>query len=451
MLDPKTLSITIAFGNLLFAALASLYLASLPTRNRPLEIWRWAKAITAFGYLINLARTSLPFVPVVLGNQIQIVGFSLELAAYLMLVGRGHQVSRLGVAALLAIAALAVIQLSGAGSPIRLIFFSLCVSALLATMGIVLLSLRHNNPLARAISLFDLVGSLVMLVRAGYGFFLEPLLQFDPQAVNLAVYVFAFLLLIINGFGFLLLSKQDDDRKLQEALDKLTLKEAEQRRFIAMFSHEVRSPLAVIDATSQLLAAQHGLGDDMQRLIARIRRGASRLANFFDNSLTEDRVDSGKLTPQMVECDLAALAIWAGETGAILSEQHRVVVEVEPSLPLLIADQTLLRIILTNLISNAIKYSPAGTEIHLRFGRAGDNCRIEVADRGPGIPVDEMTVIFERYRRGRGAERVPGAGLGLSVVSDIIELHHGHIEVRNLPSGGASFIVSIPFRSESLA
>jgi signal transduction histidine kinase len=291
----------------------------------------------------------------------------------------------------------------------------------------------------------DMVVAILLFARVLQGLFVTYLPAFDSNPVQIALYFSALVLLFVNGFGFLLLAKQDDDRKLWQALDDLTLKEAEQGRFIAMLSHEVRSPLAVIDATAQLLNVKLQEDDAAQPLIKRIRRGTARLANFFDNSLTEDRIDSGKFIVQKEACDIATLADWARETGIMLSEQHLITLEVETELPPLEADPALLHILLTNLISNAVKYAPAGTKISLRFGRTGDRCRIEVADQGPGIPADELLVIFERYRRGRGAERKPGAGLGLSVAKHVIELHNGTIEVRNLAGGGTCFSFVIPF------
>ena len=237
--------------------------------------------------------------------------------------------------------------------------------------------------------------------------------------------------------------------RLRLALDEVTHHEDEQRQFISMLSHEVRSPLAVIDTTAQLLTIT--LEDDhtAHPLVARVRRGVARLTNFLDNCLTQDRVDSKNFALNSAPIRVAELASWAEETAELMSDQHLFTLELESSLPPLQGDQTLLRVLLTNLLSNAAKYSPPGTLITLRCSRHQNKLRMQVADHGPGIVEDEKELIFLRYRRGRHAEHRPGAGLGLSVVKRIAELHGGHVSVANAPGAGATFTVELPFTASA--
>ena len=444
-LDAKNVATFLAFGNFLFAFVVSIYIANLREPNSALNVWRWAKLTQAIGGVLNLTRSLTPALPFALGNQFQIVGYGMELVAYFLLLNHRHAIRPVVAAIVLAVVALGVASAVSESPNPRLSILYATLGAIYTGMSIILLRARHNHLLARVMAAADIVVAILLFARVLQGLFITYLPAFDSNPVQIALYFSALVLLFVNGFGFLLLAKQDDDRKLWQALEDLTLKEAEQGRFIAMLSHEVRSPLAVIDATAQLLNVKLHEDDTAQPLIKRIRRGTTRLANFFDNSLTEDRIDSGRFIVQKETCDVATLANWALETGIMLSEQHQITLEIEAALPPLEADPALLHILLTNLISNAVKYAPGGTEIRLRFGRTGNRCCIEVADQGPGIPADEMQVIFERYRRGRGSERKPGAGLGLSVVKHVIELHDGSLEVRNLPGGGACFSFVIPF------
>lgn len=219
---------------------------------------------------------------------------------------------------------------------------------------------------------------------------------------------------------------------------------ASQRQFIAMVSHEFRSPLAVIDVAVQLLGAKLRGASDVTPVLARIRRGVSRLSNFLENCLTEDRLDSDGVSLHPAVIELEALAAAVKDGAQLISDQHPVVVELAPPLAPLVADPQLLRILLLNLLGNAIKYSPPGSEIRLRIGQSAQTCTFEVLDRGQGIPADELPVIFQKYRRGRAAQAVSGAGLGLSVVARIVALHGGKVEIESREGEGTRVVVNLP-------
>lgn len=229
---------------------------------------------------------------------------------------------------------------------------------------------------------------------------------------------------------------------LHAALDDVRATEAEQRHFISMLSHEIRSPLAVIDSSVQLLTLRGSA--ESAPVLARIRRGVARLSSFFDNSLTQDRLSSSNFSLQHVDLDLAEIAVWAVESAELQSERHPVRLTLEPDLPRMQGDPTLLRILLVNLLSNAIKFSPPHQDICLHVSKTAQGLRLEVCDAGPGIPDDELPVIFERFRRGRGTGKIPGAGLGLALVARIVALHGGQIAAANRPEGGARFTVDLP-------
>lgn len=225
----------------------------------------------------------------------------------------------------------------------------------------------------------------------------------------------------------------------------------DQRHFIAMLSHEVRSPLAVIDSAAQLLTVRMQHEPDKLSIVGRIRRGAARLSNFFDNCLTSDRLDSHNFTLQPAPIDVAELCVWVKENATSLWSEHPFELEVEAGLPRLHGDQVLIRIVLMNLLSNAFKYSPEKTLVTLRVWRDGGMCCFAVEDRGLGIPADELAMIFQKYRRGRGGEGRPGAGLGLAVVGRIVASHHGEVSVDSREGQWTRFVVKIPFdtRAES--
>jgi len=231
---------------------------------------------------------------------------------------------------------------------------------------------------------------------------------------------------------------------LQVALAEVRETEAEQRQFISMLSHEIRSPLAVIDTTAQLLAMKMHEESELLPVVARIRRGVARLTGFFDNSLTQDRLNSKNFSLQKTEVNIADLASWTLDSAELLAERHFFELDLAPDIPPLQGDQTLLRILLGNLLSNASKYSPPNTLIRLRVYRRDNDCILEVSDQGAGIPVDEQSLIFRRFRRGRGVENTPGAGLGLALVARIVELHRGQVSLISSRGQGSTFIVALP-------
>jgi signal transduction histidine kinase len=225
----------------------------------------------------------------------------------------------------------------------------------------------------------------------------------------------------------------------------------EQRQFIAMISHEVRSPMAVIGATAQLLSLHLRDQPQHQHLLQRVQRGVARLSNFFDNCLTQDRVESQSYSLTPVEVDMVELIQGGRDSAESMADGHQLSLQL-PDTPVMVSgDAVLLRIAVMNLLANAFKFAPPGSAVTLQVTRHAALCRISVQDQGPGVPVADREVIFQKYRRGAAAERTPGAGLGLAIVKNIIDLHHGRIHVESAPGGGALFVMELPCTAASPA
>jgi two-component system sensor histidine kinase KdpD len=159
------------------------------------------------------------------------------------------------------------------------------------------------------------------------------------------------------------------------------------------------------------------------------------------------RLEAGVLTMHTELSDLqdvigAALAY----LGSRLQERT-VQVDVAPGMPLTPLDFVPIVHVLVNLLDNALKYSPPGQPIEISARASGQEALIEVADRGPGIPPEDIERIFDRFYRVQRPGIVSGTGLGLSICHGIVEAHGGNIRAQNRPGGGVSFIIALPLRS----
>ncbi|MCW5849578.1 MAG: sensor histidine kinase KdpD [Anaerolineae bacterium] len=228
----------------------------------------------------------------------------------------------------------------------------------------------------------------------------------------------------------------------------LTETERLRTALLSSISHDLRTPLASITgAVSSLLSQETAYTPTERRdLLLTVQEEADRLNRFVGNLLDMTRLESGalELNRDWVEVEDvigAALARPAQFLG-----DHRLVVEVEPGLPLLSLDFVLMEQVLVNLLDNAAKYSPPGTTIQVQAHQEPGAVVLEIADEGPGIPPDQLERIFDKFHRVvDGDRRGAGAGLGLSICRGIVEAHAGTIEAQNrLDRAGALFRVRFP-------
>ncbi len=221
--------------------------------------------------------------------------------------------------------------------------------------------------------------------------------------------------------------------------------------FLAMVTHELRNPLAVITSTASLLDDElDELSPAQQREYLRtITRNAERLAAMAGDLLDLARLESGHLGIDPGSTDLTAVIAQAvhAATGAAADKHLTVTVDTDDTLPLY-ADADRLRQVADNLLGNAIKYTPAGGTITVTARPAGDDDAITwtVADTGIGIPTAERPRLFRRFYRATTAlqHRIPGTGLGLVVTRAIVDRHHGSITLAEHHGPGTTFVIRLP-------
>jgi two-component system sensor histidine kinase KdpD len=172
---------------------------------------------------------------------------------------------------------------------------------------------------------------------------------------------------------------------------------------------------------------------------------ALRLNRIVGNLLDLSRIEGGTLRPEKSWYDLGALIDDVVGRLRPISARHSLVVDVEDDLPPIPLDYVEIDQVLSNLIENAAKYSPPGTQIVVRARRAGREVRVEIADEGPGIPPSSVPHLFDPfYRVDEATPRAKGLGLGLAVAKGLVEAHAGRIWVENRPGGGSLFQITLP-------
>jgi PAS domain S-box-containing protein len=259
--------------------------------------------------------------------------------------------------------------------------------------------------------------------------------------------------------GISTIARDISDRRAAEAEREVLLRElAEQNErlreldrmkddFVASVSHELRTPLTSIRGYLELVREDGGLDEEQDRMLGIVDRNADRLLGLVTDLLFIAEVDAGKLT---LERNRVQLGDVAGESVEAASPHARAA-EIELNLDaddqlVVNGDRTRLAQVFDNLISNAIKFTPAGGRIDVHVFRSDAAAVVEVSDTGSGIPEDEREHLFERFFRTSGAIRaaVQGTGLGLAIVGAIAASHGGTVSCESAEGGGAKFRVSLP-------
>jgi signal transduction histidine kinase len=235
------------------------------------------------------------------------------------------------------------------------------------------------------------------------------------------------------------------ERSTVEELRRLSALRAD---FVSLVSHELRSPMAaVIGAARTLQERWRSLSPDQREaFLALIGDETNRLAALIGDVLDTSRIEAGTFNYRFSDIDLSALVADVVGTAAVGQDEVHVRADVREVLPPVRGDAERLRQVLTNLVDNAVKYSPAGDEVAVRARRENGRVLIEVVDHGPGIPYDQQRLIFEKFGRAdvAGGSK-PGTGLGLFIARSIAEAHGGTLDVRSGHTG-STFTLALPLR-----
>ena len=224
-------------------------------------------------------------------------------------------------------------------------------------------------------------------------------------------------------------------------------------QFISSVSHELRTPLTSIRMFTESMRLDDDMDADTRaQYLDTVLHQSERLTRLVDNVLSFARIEQGRAVYDLRPTSLAEIIGNAvrGFRGLAEQDGFSFAVNVASGLPAVLADRDALEQAVLNLLGNAVKYSGASREIALRVEREDGHAAIRVVDHGIGIAPEEQAHIFERFYRAGNAEahRIPGAGLGLTLVDHIVKGHGGGISVVSRPQAGSTFTIRIPFVPE---
>lgn len=264
--------------------------------------------------------------------------------------------------------------------------------------------------------------------------------------VVVAIYMFRSYL-VKTRLNEQLAQSNDELKRLNEEVLELT---HSRLVFFTNISHELRTPLTLIADPVEMLLDDRSIKGRSRELLQMVQRNALSLQQLVGSILDFRKIQNGKMELSLSRFDLPeALQQWTGDF-AMTAQRKKIQLHLDTthfsSSADVVADKEKLARIVFNLLSNALKYTPAGGFIHVSLADEGERLRIEVKDSGKGIDKEELTKVFERFFQAKGA--ASGTGIGLALVKSFVELHHGEVRVESELGKGTCFIVLLPRKQE---
>lgn len=221
--------------------------------------------------------------------------------------------------------------------------------------------------------------------------------------------------------------------------------------FVSTVSHELRTPLASIIGFTELIMTRDLKPDRQKKYLTTIYNEAGRLTALINDFLDVQRMEAGKQSYENEELELLPIIKKVIDLQKVQTDKHEVRLEFIGGSDKIIGDKEKLEQAFTNLIHNAIKYSPEGGEVKIAVYEKNGMVNLEIKDEGLGIPPESIDKVFEKFYRVDNTDRrsIGGTGLGLAIVKEIVQVHHGDIRIESEYGKGSTFIVSLPVLQEA--
>lgn len=281
------------------------------------------------------------------------------------------------------------------------------------------------------------------------------------MAANNGFFIFCTVAIVVTGNffynrlrfrEFALRFELDESRqKLEETNQKLVEMDQVKSRFFANISHELRTPLTLLLAPLETLIQRYSrsLDHDTRDLLATMHSNGMRLLKLINDLLELVRLESGRLEVKRENLDFAHFVRGLASATRQVAKDKRIHLEtlVDPNLGSVSADRDKLEKILLNLLFNALKFTPAGGRVELRAERQEENLVLTVTDTGVGISASNLPFVFDRFWQAdtSSKRKFQGAGIGLSLVKELVELQGGKVTVASKEGEGTTFTINMPF------
>lgn len=240
--------------------------------------------------------------------------------------------------------------------------------------------------------------------------------------------------------------------QIEEALAKERELNGLQRQFVAMVSHEFRTPLSIVDGNAQRLLKRLDTvsKDRLENALKTIRLSVRRLVDLMESVLSAARLENGQIQIDPKPCSLIDLIKELSDSYLDIHPDHQIHLDIDGLPELIIADEKLIRQVVSNLISNAIKYAPGTSQIWIGGTIDENGCAtVSVRDEGLGIPLSDQDKLFERFFRASTSTGIAGTGIGLNLSAHLVQMHGGKIDFVSSEGVGTTFFVRLPISSRS--
>ena len=224
--------------------------------------------------------------------------------------------------------------------------------------------------------------------------------------------------------------------------DRLDRQEQMRRDMVADVAHELRTPIAVLQAGHEALL--DGIAAPTPDQLASLRDEVLRVARIVEDLQTLAAADAAAVYLTISRCDLADIAAAAADSLASRFDAAGITLDLTLAPADILADSSRMHQVITNLLTNALKFTPSGGRVTVETGPVGPDALLHVADNGVGIPADELPRIFDRFWRGRQASHVSGSGIGLAVATELARAHGGRLSAASEPGNGTQLTLTLP-------
>ncbi len=236
-------------------------------------------------------------------------------------------------------------------------------------------------------------------------------------------------------------------RTFNNMASDIAQRESHRLQFVATVAHDLKNPVLTIEMAGRILG-DFSPTEEQRPYVDAVVDEATRLKVTLRDLMDDLQVASGYLSIRNAEVEFGSVVRQLAETQAKAVTDHELVIDTEECTVL--GDARRLERVVSNLVSNALKYSPSNTRVTIRVEKQESRAVLSVSDEGPGIAAEDLQAIFQPFGRGRAADALAeGAGIGLYVVKQIVEAHGGQIEVYTEPGHGATFVVRLPLAETS--